>query len=426
MNRRDFIKVLGLASGISLIPVGRSGFAAVGSSPLKGAGGDANPPRLVVIFLRGAVDGLNVVVPHAEAAYYAARPTIAIPRPGAEGGALDLDSHFGLHPALASLMPLWQERRLAFVHASGSPDPSRSHFDAQDYMETGTPGNKHTPDGWMNRLLGVLPGAHTPTEAVSFGNTMPKIFTGRMSVASMTLGRNASQPTAFDRPQINAAYARLYSGHDPLSEAFQESEKARRELLGGLQGQSPAYQAEMQAANRGAPLPYGFPDDARKVARLMAKDPNIHLAFLDLGGWDTHVNEGNQKGQLANHLKPLGDGLAALASAMGPQFRNTTLVVQSEFGRTVHENGTGGTDHGHGNVMWVLGGNVNGGRVYGQWPGLDTAQLYQNRDLAVTTDFRQVLAPLMERHLRLDDAKLAKVFPEMPGANNDVSRLIQA
>lgn len=424
MNRRDFLKALGLATGVSLIPVGRSGLAVASPMPL-GQGGGTGAPRLVVIFLRGAVDGLNVVVPHGESAYYASRPTIAIPRPGADGGALDLDGHFGLHPALAALMPLWQQRHLAFVHAAGSPDPSRSHFDAQDYMETGTPGNKHTSDGWMNRLLGVLPGAHTPTEAVSFGNTMPRILTGRMSVASMTLGRNAGQPTAFDRPQINAAYASMYAGHDALSEAFQESQKARHELLGNLQGQDRGYQAEMQAANRGAPLPYGFADDARKVARLMTGDPNIRLVFLDLGGWDTHVNEGSHKGQLANHLKPLGDGLAALAGAMGPQFRDTTVLVMSEFGRTVHENGTGGTDHGHGNVMWVLGGRVNGGRVYGQWPGLESAQLYQNRDLAVTTDFRQVIAPLLEHHLRLDDARLAKVFPGMPGTANNLGGLIR-
>lgn len=403
-QRRDLLKA---AAAAGLIVVGRSAFAAVGevSSPA--------PRRLVVVFMRGAVDGLSVVVPHADGGYYRARSAIALARPGQDGGVLDLDGHFGLHPALAALMPLWQAGKLGFVQASGSPDTTRSHFDAQDYMESGTPGVKSTPDGWLNRLLGAVPAVDgqpaSAVRAVSVGAVLPRIWAGRNAVANLASGAAATRPTVLDRPPVARAFAQLYAGEDKLARAYRESQRSHREVMSALGGED--LEREMQAANNGAPLPYGFAADAARLARLMRRDARVQFAFMAVGGWDTHANQGHAVGQLANRLRPLGEGLAQLAGQLGPVLDDTVVVVMSEFGRTVRQNGNGGTDHGHGNVMWLLGGRVAGGRVHGRWPGLDDAALYEGRDLAVTTDFRQVLALLCERHLALPDAKLAEVFP---------------
>jgi uncharacterized protein (DUF1501 family) len=402
IKRRD---VLSLAAGTALLPIGFTTWAA-----------DGPPRRLIVIMLRGAVDGLNVVVPFGERAYYEVRPTIAIGRPGTDQGALPLDGHFGLHPALAGLLPLWNEKKLAFVHAAGSPDPTRSHFDAQLFIENGTPGRSTTPDGWMNRLLAALPGPHGPTDAVAVGPTLPRILQGGLPVANLPLGPQAARPLPIDRPEIARAFDRLYSGNDPISEAYRQGRAARAELIGDLA-------SEMRQANNGAPPPNGFPAEAARLAGLISRDSHIRLAFAGLGGWDTHVN---QRGQLANHLKPLGDGLAALAKGLGPNWDDTVVVVLSEFGRTVHENGNAGTDHGHGNVIWVAGGKIRGGRVYGDWPGLATAQLYQGRDLAVTTDYRTVLAAILERHFGLSDHQLAQIFPGLPPAGSNLKEMLTA
>ena len=411
MQRRDFLQLVGAASAtLTLLPFGRAGWAATA----PGAGGGK---RLVVVFLRGAVDGLNVVVPHGERAYYDARPTIAVPRDA--GGVVNLDGHFGLHPALRSLQPLWQQGSLAFVHACGSPDATRSHFDAQDYMESGTPGVKATSDGWMNRVLATLPGPHGPTEAISLGPTLPRILSGPMTVANLPLGRAAANPMPLDRPAVTAAFDKVYGGDDALSRAYRQGQEARKQLLGEMQ-------SETQMADNGAPPPNGFPDDAARLARLIQQDGSIRLAFLALGGWDTHVNQGAGQGQLANHLQPLGEGLAGFAQALGPAWADTIVLVISEFGRTAHENGNGGTDHGHGNVMWLLGGAVRGGKVYGNCPGLATDALYQGRDLAVTTDFRMPIAAVLERHLRLSDQQLARVFPHMPATQHDLGMLVKA
>jgi len=401
MNRRQFLKAASLIPGVTLLTLGNTGWAARMNET------DAGRKRLIVVFLRGAVDGLNVVVPHGESAYYDARPTIAIPARGGDA-VIDLDGRFGLHPALAGLAPLWQEHSLAFVHACGSPDATRSHFDAQDYMESGTPGVKATPDGWMNRLLATLPGAHAPTRGVSFGPTLPRIFSGKISVANVAVGKAAAQPMPLDRPVVSAAFDRLYRGDDPLSRAYREGQQTRRQLLAELK-------QDMEAASNGAPPAGGFGQIADEAARLMARDQRIQLAFLAVGGWDTHVNQGAATGQLANHLRPLGDGLARLARNLGDAYRDTVIVVLSEFGRTVRENGNGGTDHGHGNVMWVMGGAVRGGKVYGNWPGLSEENLYQGRDLAVTTDFRDVIGTILAQHLQLNGQQLSRVFPGFRG-----------
>ena len=407
MNRRDF---LGLSAGMSLLPFGPAAWAATA---------DGGPTRLIVIFLRGAVDGLNVVVPHAERTYYEVRPTIAIGGPGTDLGTLPLDGRFGLHPVLAGLLPLWNDGKLAFVHAAGSPNATRSHFDAQLFIENGTPGDSTTRDGWMNRLLAVLPAPHGPTDAVSVGPTMPQILRGSLPVTNLPLGPGAARPMPLDRPEISRAFDRLYAGNDPLSEAYRQARAARTELLGDLA-------SEMRQADNGAPPPGGFPMEAARLAHLIRRDRNIRLAFASLGGWDTHVNQGKGKGQLANRLQPLGDGLAALAKGLGKDWDDTVVVVISEFGRTVHENGNGGTDHGHGNVVWVLGGAVRGGHVYGDWPGLAKTQLYQGRDLAVTTDYRTLFAAILERHLGLADRQLAQIFPGLPPARSNLGELLAA
>jgi uncharacterized protein (DUF1501 family) len=390
MKRRQLLQA-GLVSASALVTVGSHGWFTRSTAQL-------NPKRLIVIFLR--VDGLNVVVPYRETAYYDARPTIAIPQPGQNGGAIDLDGQFGLHPALASILPMWQQGNLAFVHSSGSPDPTRSHFDAQDNMERGAPGIQTIHDGWMNRLLGSLSG-NNPIQAVNVGDVTPRILSGRLPVATLALGRGAARPIALDKPQIAVAFDRLYSGNDRQSQAYREGRIARKALLSDLD-------TEMKMANNGAPLPNGFASDAQRLAQIMNKDPRVALAFMALGGWDTHVN---QSAQLARNLEQLGKGLATLQTTLGSTYADTTILVMSEFGRTVHENGDRGTDHGHGNVMWLTGGGIRGGKVYGDWQGLTSDRLYQERDLAITTDFRDVIATVLERHLQLSDSKLAQILP---------------
>lgn len=404
MHRRDLLKSVGAVPFL----IGPNVWAAIS---------DENASRLIVILLRGAVDGLSIVIPYADEAYYRERQSIAIAPPGKPDGALALDGHFGLHPALASLMPLWAERRLAFVHAAGSPDPTRSHFDAQLYLENGTPGQATTGDGWLNRLLLALPGPRGATDAIGVGPTIPRILAGKAPVATLPLGPNGAQPLPIDQPQIASAFDRLYSGNDDLAKSYREGRTARAQLIGALT-------RERMIADNGAPPPTGFPGQAVRLAQLIRRHPAVRVAAIGLGGWDTHISQGNQKGPLADHLRPLGEGLAALARGSGEAWRDTVVIILSEFGRTFRENGNRGTDHGHGNVIWVLGGGVNGGRIYGDWPGLAPAQLYQRRDLAVTTDFRSVLAAVLERHMRLGDRQLDAVLPGAPPAAQDLAQVI--
>lgn len=441
MNRRDFIRNishLGLAgSGAMLIPVGLSGCVVAPrpnarpagiktdaplayGTPLKRArlAGDGTP-RMIVVFLRGAVDGLNVVVPHGDRHYYQARPTIAVARPGSDNGAIDLTGYFGLHPALQALKAYWDSGQLAFIHASGSPDMSRSHFEAQDYMETGTSGQHNTADGWMNRLLGTMPVSAAPMQALTLGEAVPRILTGSAVVANMPTGRDATRPTQIDKPDVSHAFNTLYQQDPVLGKVFRDGLAARKEILTDL-GNS-----EQTAANNGAPLPNGLSIDTARLGRLMRSDPAIRLGFVAVGGWDTHTNQGNGSGQLANRLRPLADGLTTLAKELGPAFNDTVIVVMSEFGRTFRENGNGGTDHGHGNAMWLLGGNIRGRTIYGNWPGIDDKSLNEGRDLAITTDFRTVLATLAEKHMRIGDDALQRVFPQFAGsANHKLSFLV--
>ena len=398
MQRRDFVTSMALGASL-IVPLSRSAWAATTDSPTR--------KKLVVVMLRGAVDGLNVVAPVGDQNYRRLRPTIGLAAPGSDGGAIDLDGYFGMHPALTPLQPLWQQKKLAFVHASGSPDTTRSHFDAQDYMESATPGRKGTPDGWMNRLVAVLPGASTPSRALSIGPVMPRILSGTSAAINLANGAGATRANILDRPAIGAAFDQLYANHARFGRAYQEGRDAHKEVMDALAS------GEMTMADGGAPLPNGFPDDAARLATLMRNDPKIQLAFVALGGWDTHANQGAGTGQLANRLAPLAHGLAVLAQRLGPMFDDTTVIVMSEFGRTARENGNGGTDHGHGNVMWIIGGSVAGGKVYGDWQGMGEGALNEGRDLPVTTDFRAVLAQVAERHLRLNERQLAILFPAL-------------
>jgi uncharacterized protein (DUF1501 family) len=384
----------------------------------------AAPKKLVVVLLRGAVDGLSVVAPYGEREYAANRPQIALPPPGAQDGLLKLDKLFGLHPALAPLKRHWDGGQLAFVHASGSPDPTRSHFDAQDYFESGTPGRKATADGWMNRLLTALPGEPGPTRAIAQGNTPPRIFAGTASVASLGLGPAAMQRRAIDNPQLQAGLAKLYANDAQLSSTLRNTTEGRGEMARSMASGGEELATDPNA-DGGAPSARSFAGDARRLGTLIRKDPHSQLAFTSVGGWDTHVSQGAAKGQLANRLASLGEGLDALATGLGDSLKDTVIVVASEFGRTLQQNGNGGTDHGRGNVIWLLGGPVAGGQVLGEWPGLDRAALADGRDLAVRTDFRQVLAPVLQRHLGLDDAALAAVFPDAPAPWRDAGRLLR-
>ena len=411
MDRRQFLKYLASMFVISLWPLGLTGWAGGLDDAVISTSPQLKRKKLIVLFQRGAVDGLSVVVPYGDGHYYDARPTIAIPSNSPSNGVLDLNGYFGLHPALASVLPLWQQKTLGFVHACGSPDPTRSHFDAQNFMECGTPGEPSTPDGWMNRLLSVLPGAHAPTQALSIGPVLPRIFQGKMNVANIALGKNAAQAMPIDRPKVESAFDDLYKGNDPLSQAYMQGQNSRKQLINDLQ-------QHMEMASQGAPLPNGFTGSAQRLAQLINNDPNIQLVFLDLGGWDTHVNQGGVKGQLSDRLKGLGDGLAALVNGLGSAYNDTVILVISEFGRTVHENGDGGTDHGHGNAMWVMGGSTKGGEIQGQWPGLDTDSLYEGRDLAVTTDFRSAIGAVLQQHMQLTDEQLGVVFPTIPNAGS--------
>jgi uncharacterized protein (DUF1501 family) len=401
MKRRKLIQNASLVLGASLVPISLNSWA------IRSEAQTSNTKRLIVIFLRGAADGLNIVVPHQENSYYDYRPSIAIPYPQEPEGAIDLDGFFGLNPALSELMPLWKQKSLAFVHASGSPNDSRSHFDAQDYMENGTPGVKATDTGWMNRLLADLP-KDKPTQAISVGTDIPKILEGQMPVAILARGKESTQKLSVDVPEIDSAFNLLYNGSDDLSQAYQEGIQARKIILNDLT-------KDMMSSSGNAPTTENFAQDARRLAKLMVGDSKTQLAFMDLGGWDTHINE---KTNLTNALKPLAAGLLTLTKELGNLYKDTTIVVMSEFGRTAMENGNTGTDHGHGNAMWLLGGSIKGGQVYGKWPGLEESQLNEKRDLAVTTDFREVLGSVMQQHLQIPSAKLSTIFPDYKFTNS--------
>jgi uncharacterized protein (DUF1501 family) len=365
---------------------------------------------LVCIFQRGAADGLNSIVPVGDSHYHSNRPTIAIPEPSAGGSnaAIDLDGFFALHPALAPLKPFYDDKLLAAVHAAGSPDPSHSHFQAMDYMERGTPGSQAISTGWINRHLqsatAAGDGNTSPFRAVGFGSLLqaslrgPVPATALQSIVDFHLRGNAAAVQAFQ-----ASLASLYTDSTWLNAQGQETLNAISALAAANPG---SYQPQ-----NGAKYPTStFGLALRQVAQLSRASLGLEVACVDVGGWDTHHAEGGPTGQMARLLTDLAEGLAAFATDLGDQMKHVVVVTMSEFGRRVIENASGGTDHGHGNSMLVLGGGVNGGKVYGSWPGLAPDQLASPGDLQVTTDFRTVLSEIVDR--RLLNSNLAQVFPE--------------
>ena len=394
--------------------------AGVGSAPLwlerAAFAGDQQGGRkkvLVAIFQRGAADGLNIVVPHGERRYYDLRPTISIPRPSAaEDSVVDLDGFFGLHPSLASLKPLWQQQRLAIVHAVGSPDPTRSHFDAQDYMESGTPGLKATTDGWLNRALHVETAKMSPVRAISLGPALPRTLRGAQSAIAVESLNNFTVRDAAASKVLQSMYA------GTSDQILNGTGRETFEAVALLQSiQKTPYQP-----SAGANYPKGrFSDSMRQIAQLIKADVGVEVAFADIGGWDHHVNE---PGQLKNVLGEFGNSLAAFYQDLGDRMEDVVVVTMSEFGRTAKENGNRGTDHGHANVMFVMGGPVQGGKVYGKWPGLAPEQLNEERDLALTTDFRDVLGEAVYTHL--GNRSIKSVFPNYDGSPSKFRGFLKA
>jgi uncharacterized protein (DUF1501 family) len=398
-NRRFFLRNGALAvAGTAAIP------SFLVRSVLAEAGVAANR-RLVVIFQRGAADGLNVVVPYREKNYYEMRPGIAIP----QNQVLDLDGFFGLHPSLAPFKPLYDQGHLAIVHAAGSPDTSRSHFDAQDFMESGTPGVKSTEDGWLNRALQEEDlrrrQQHTAFRALALGSQVPRTLAGKVpaialsSVNSFAVGGRGPAPSAAAN-----AFQAMYGGSS--DQIFHATGDETFEAVKMLRDANPA----QYKPAAGIEYPNNeFGNNMKQIAQLLKSNLGVEAAFTDVGGWDTHQNQGGVNGQLADRLREFSTAISAFWRDMGDDAENITLVTMSEFGRTARQNGTGGTDHGHANAMFVLGGQVKGGKVYGRWPGLSNEQLNEGRDLAVTTDFRQVLGEAVSKSIGAKNLDL--VFP---------------
>lgn len=408
MNRRFFMKSGGIALasiGVSLSAPSFLERTIAGETRNYVTGGKRK--TLIAIFQRGAVDGLNMVVPHGEGNYYDLRPSIAIPKPqaGNTDAALNLDGFFGLHPQLSSFKPLWDSKRLAIVHAAGSPDNTRSHFDAQDYMESATPGVKSTNDGWLNRYLQSKSDPQKSLfRAVSMTQTTPRVLQGRAPTIAMSNLADFDIRAGRSSASLQAGFEAMYgqTSNDSLAGMGRETFEA----VNYLKQVNPAqYKPENGAQYPRTP----FGNSLLQIAQLIKAGVGLEVAFTDIGGWDTHVNEGNARGQLGNLLQQFSAAIAALYLDLGQRMDDVVVLTMSEFGRTVRENGNRGTDHGHANAMFVLGNSVRGGKVYGQWPGLKSDQLYEGRDLALTTDFRDVFGEIASQHL--GSSNLQSVFP---------------
>ena len=405
MRRRAFLK----SGALSLVAIGLSPRFLRRAALLAESRAAARGKVLICLFQRGAADALNVLVPFGDPSYYALRPSIAIGRPlrGAQGAAIDLDGFFGLHPALAPLAPLYARGLLAPVHAVGSPSSTRSHFDAQDFMETATPDVKATRDGWLNRLLAATDAkasARLGTAArsstlrgVALAAQAPRSLDGPVpTVALRSLDELRIRASSDDAARIEQLYTQ--AGPDVVHGAGAEAFEAMRILK--------AADLERYVAAHGAQYPASeFGQRLRQIAQLVKADVGMEIAFADAGGWDTHVNQGAATGQLATRLDDFARSIAALVTDLGDRMDDVVILTMSEFGRMARENGNGGTDHGHAGALFLLGGSVRGGQVYGRWPGLAQDQLHEGRDLALTTDFRAVFAEVATRHMgaqRLD------------------------
>jgi uncharacterized protein (DUF1501 family) len=396
MNRRVFLKSGALAFvtlGITPGFVWRTAFAE----------GGRRRKTLVCIFQRGAVDGLNTIVPFGEQAYYSMRPRIAIPQPGRrEGAALDIDGSFGLHPALASFKKLYDRGLMAAVQAVGSPSATRSHFDAQYFMETAMPDVKSAQGGWLNRALEHCcddPEGHDYLRAVALSERMPDALKGDQNALAIS-----DLETFVNGPGAGLeAFEALYD--DESSDVvLGKAGRDAAEAIKLLREYNPrAYEPTVDYPRS----PFGR--SMLQIAQLIKADVGVEIAFADVGGWDTHVNQGASNGQLANRLRDFGDSIAAFCEDLGDRMEDVVVLTMSEFGRTARENGNAGTDHGHANCMFVIGGGVRGGHIYGDWPGLHPEQLYEGRDLALSHDFRDIFAEVLAGHLGV--RKLEAVFP---------------
>jgi uncharacterized protein (DUF1501 family) len=429
LSRRHLLAGLGLAA---TMPRVFAQAAPAGSSLDKG--------RLVVVFLRGAYDGLSAFVPHGDKDYYAIRPNIAIPAPdGTAQTAIKLDDLFGLHPALSPLLPMWKQGVLSFVPTAGLPAPNRSHFDAQYQMEIAQHNKTSQAPGWMNKLSALNTGS---VSALGVGEANPPILSGDAAVKLIPRGQAAANTGVLANEKTRSALMDLYSGSDDVSVAFRKGAESRqqsaRELTaernmmndqrmstsreqgrsmdrrldrdGASQRSPEALQAQMAAASNGAADPVGLALDAQHLATLMRNDRKLRVGFLSAGGWDTHANQGSVNGQLANNLGNLAAGIAQLRQNFNDS--GDVIVVMSEFGRTSAENGTRGTDHGFGNALWLIGNSVNGGQWHGQWSGMAKANLNEGRDLPAHHDYRAVLAQVLRNTFALPDAQLASILPQ--------------
>jgi uncharacterized protein (DUF1501 family) len=393
VNRRLFLK----ASALAMYGVGAAPMWLARAADSSTEGG--RKKVLVAVFQRGAADGLNIVVPHGDPHYYEIRPGIAIPK----ASVIDLDGTFGLHPALQPLKAIYDAKHLAIVEAVGSPDPTRSHFDAQDYMESGTPGLKATSDGWLNRALPPEKQKVSLVRAVSMGPALPRALRG----SNQALAINNLGDFQVHTPLAGATFESMYDS--TLDQVLNGTGRETFEAVKLIQ----ALQKQAYAPSGNAKYPGGrLGQSLMQIARLIKSDVGLEVAFADVGGWDTHFNEvgaSPTQGQLASLLGEFAQALAAFYQDLGDRMADVSVVTMSEFGRTVKENGSRGTDHGHANVMLAFGGDIRGGKVYGDWPGMAEDQLYEQRDLAVTTDFRDVLGELVARHMGTPSVK--GVFP---------------
>jgi uncharacterized protein (DUF1501 family) len=419
MNRRVFMKSGAMAfvtMGLAPSFLRRSAFAAElakGAATLSNSRGKV----LICLFQRGAADALNMIVPHGDPAYYALRPNIAIPRPvsGLAQAAIDLDGFFGLHPSLAPIKALYDRGLVAPVHAVGSPSSTRSHFDAQDYMESGTPDDKSTRDGWLNRYLATEGTCESckpsPFRAVAMTSQTPRILDGRAATIAMNnLDQFAVRTSGTQAERLEALYRT--GSADVVHAAGGEMFEAVKVLK--------AANPQQYIPQHGAEYPRSpFGQHLRQIAQLIKADVGLEIAFADVGGWDTHVNQGGSTGQLANRFDDFARSISALVTDLGDRMADVTIMTMSEFGRTARQNGNGGTDHGHASALFVIGGDVKGKKVHGRWPGLAREQLYEGRDLALTTDFRSVFSEVAAKHL---GAKKLEVM--FPGFSADPSKWI--
>ena len=429
LSRRQLLLASGLALGGSALQPS-SVWAQAAPTSSKGSG------RLVVVMLRGAYDGLSAFVPYADADYYASRPNIAIAAPdGSNKTALKLDNTFALHPALAPVLPLWQQGVLSFVPSAGLPAPNRSHFEAQYDMEIGQSGKTSAAPGWLNKAAG---NNKTTTAAIGVGEANPAILAGDAQAKLIPRGQAAERTGVLANDKTRQALMDLYAGNDKVSEAFRQGTGSRMQSAQELSNEkmesdgkrmgpavrpkmdksldkdgtpatSQAQNAQMLAASNGAADPIGLQLDAQHLGTLMRNDRNLRLGFLSAGGWDTHANQGNTAGRLASNLGNLGQAIAQLRQDFAEP--GDVVVVMSEFGRTAVENGTRGTDHGFGNAMWLVGNRINGGRWHGQWTGMARGNLNEARDLPAHHDYRAVLGQVLRSTFAMQDAALANVLP---------------